>query len=105
MLMLLLENTNNICYSLPSYQKGFDDYNNNTVSKNNNNNANANLANNNKNNVKHTSSHQKKHFVICESCFWCTTYLINNIIIVSKCCPVCNNAKVEVLTVANDLLD
>ena len=101
--MLLLEKTN-LSYS-SHYQKGFYD-NNNTVSNSNNNNVNANLDNNNyKNNVKHTASNQKKHFVICESCFWCTTYLINNIIAVSKYCPVCNNAKVEVLTVANDLFD
>ena len=103
MLMLLLENTN-LSYS-SHYQKGFYD-NNNTVSNSNNNNGNANLDNNNyKNNVKHTPSHQKKHFVICESCFWFTTYLINNITCASKLCPVCTSAKVEVLTVANDLLD
>lgn len=69
----------------------------------NNNNDNADLTNINKNNVKHAANNQIKHFVICESCFWCTTYLINNVIAVPKCCPMCNNAKEEVLTVANDL--
>jgi hypothetical protein len=106
MLMLLLWNANNVWYSSLSYQRGFDDDNNdNTVSTkiSNNNNDNADLTNINKNNVKHAANNQIKHFVICESCFWCTTYLINNVIAVPKCCPMCNNAKVEVLTVANDL--
>jgi rubrerythrin len=99
--MLLLENTD-IIYS-SSYQRGCnnDDNNNNTISTNNNNNANL---DNNKNNVKYSENHQKKHFLICESCFWCTTYLRNDTTSVSTC-PICNNAKVEFLPIANDPVD
>jgi rubrerythrin len=96
--MLLFENTA-MSYS-SSYQRGLNDDNSNTVSTNNK--SNANLPNN-KNNVKYSESHQK-HFVVCESCFWCATYLINNITSVSAC-PICDNAKVEFLPIANDLVD
>jgi hypothetical protein len=100
--MLLPENTN--CMSCSSYyQRGFnDDNNDNNVSSNNNNNVN--LANNNKNNVKYSEKHQRKQFLICESCLWCTTYLINNMTYVYAC-PICNNAKVKFLPIANDLVD
>jgi rubrerythrin len=81
-----------------SYQVGYNIDNNivSTIKDN------VNTAN--KNNVKYTTSHHKKHFLLCEACFWCATYLINDITSVSKC-PICNNVKVEFLPIANDLFD
>ena len=102
MLMLLPENMN-ISYSSP-YQGGFNYHNTNIVITNNNDNNIPNLANS-KNNVKHNTLHQKKHFAICKSCFWCATYLISNVKAASKYCPICNYAKVELLPVDNDLID
>ena len=52
-----------------------------------------------KNNNKYTS-HQK-HFLLCKSCFWCATYLINNDGTTIKYIA-CNNAKVESLPMSNN---
>ena len=53
-----------------------------------------------KNNNKYTASHQT-HFLLCESCFWCASCLINSggapTTILN--CHICNNAKVESLPV------
>ena len=53
-----------------------------------------------KNNNKYTS-HQK-HFLLCKSCFWCATYLINNDCTTISKCLACNNAKVESLSISNN---
>lgn len=50
-------------------------------------------------NTKNTASHQA-HFLLCETCFWCATCLINSsgpTTILN--CPICNNAKIESLPV------
>jgi hypothetical protein len=96
MLMLLLENTNMIYSSY--YQIGLNDNTNNTVSTNNNNNANL---TNDKNDLKYSESHQK-HFLLCESCLWCATYLLNYGDVTIINCPICDNPKVESLPIANN---
>jgi hypothetical protein len=77
---------------------------------NNNNNIDSNIASKindianmaNKDNVKDTASHQKKYFLLCETCFWCATYLINDDCTTFSKCPTCNNAKVESLPIAKN---
>jgi hypothetical protein len=64
------------------------------------NNGDAKMAN--KNNVKVAASHQEKHFLLCEACFWCATYLINDGGTTVSRCPICNNAKVELLPIAKN---
>ena len=64
------------------------------------NNDDSNMAN--KNNVKYTASYQKKHFLLCEACFWCATYLISDGGTTVSKCPICNNIKVELLPIANN---
>jgi hypothetical protein len=62
-----------------------------------------NASSTNKSNNKHTASHQS-HFLLCEDCFWCATYLLNDCggTTILKC-PVCNNAKVESLPMIVEL--
>jgi hypothetical protein len=64
------------------------------------NNDGAKMAN--KNNEKDAASHQKKHFLLCEACFWCATYLINDGGTTVSKCPICNNAKVELMPIAKN---
>jgi len=64
------------------------------------NNDDSNMAN--KNNVKYTTSYQKKHFLLCEACFWCATYLISDGGTTVSKCPICNNVKVELLPIAKN---
>ena len=64
------------------------------------NNDDSNMAN--KNNVKDTASYQKKHFLLCEACFCCATYLISDGGTTVSKCPVCNNVKVELLPIAKN---
>jgi uncharacterized Zn finger protein (UPF0148 family) len=53
-----------------------------------------------KNNNQYTASHQT-HFLLCETCFWCGTCLINSGDATTKLnCPICDNAKVESLPVS-----
>jgi predicted Zn-ribbon and HTH transcriptional regulator len=54
------------------------------------------------NNVKDTASHQNKLFLLCEACFWCATYLLNDDSKTVSKCPACDNAKVESLPIANN---
>jgi hypothetical protein len=54
------------------------------------------------NNVKDTASHQNKLFLLCEACFWCATYLLNDDGTTVSKCPACDNAKVESLPIANN---
>ena len=52
-----------------------------------------------KNNNQYTASHQT-HFLLCEACFWCATCLINSSGATTILnCPICNNAKLESLSV------
>lgn len=94
MMLMLLEKTT-ISYS-SSYQassnNNIDDNIANTI------NNIANLTN--KNNVKDIQNHQM-HFLLCEHCLWCATYLIDKDRAVSNC-PICNNAKVESLPIATN---
>jgi rubrerythrin len=46
-----------------------------------------------KKNVKH-----QRHFILCESCFWCATYLMDMIETVYKC-PICNKLRVKSLLI------
>jgi len=64
------------------------------------NNDDSNMAN--KNNVKYTASYQKKHFLLCEACFWCATYLISDGGTTVSKCPIYNNVKVELLPIAKN---
>ena len=64
------------------------------------NNDDSNMAN--KNNVKYTASYQKKHFLLCEACFWCATYLISDGGTTVSKCPICNNVKLELLPIAKN---
>jgi hypothetical protein len=62
---------------------------------------NNNKSSTSKNNNKYTANHQT-HFLLCESCFWCASCLINSggaptTTILN--CPICNNANVESLPV------
>jgi hypothetical protein len=50
----------------------------------------------------------KKHFMFCESCFWCASYFIiedddDNDTIISEC-PICNKGKIESMPIADDEL-
>ena len=85
-----------ISYS-SSYQADCDNNNDKNIATRINNNAN--LANN-KNNLKDIENHQI-HFLLCKYCLWCATYLIDKGTAVSNC-PICNNAKVESLPIANE---
>ena len=40
---------------------------------------------------------RRLYFLLCESCFWCATYL-NSDIIVAKC-PLCKDSRVESLPI------
>ena len=52
-----------------------------------------------KNINKYTTNHQT-HFLLCEACFWCATCLINSSGATTILnCPICNNAKLESLSV------
>jgi len=52
----------------------------------------------NKHNNKNAS--HKTHFLLCEACFWCATCLINSSGATTILnCPICNNAKLESLSV------
>lgn len=56
-------------------------------------------GNGNKHNNKNAASHQT-HFLLCKACFWCATCLINNSSATTILnCPICNNAKLESLSV------
>ena len=52
---------------------------------------------------KNNENHQKS-FLLCESCFWCATSLINRSkeITISKNCPICNKARIKSLTISDD---
>jgi hypothetical protein len=72
------------CYNIIA-----DDYINNKTSS----------ENGNKHNDKNVPSHQP-HFLLCEACFWCATCLINSSGATRILnCPICNNAKLESLSV------
>jgi hypothetical protein len=66
-------------------------YGNITISSSNN----TNLTD--RDNNKGNASNQK-HFVLCESCFWCATCLVSRDETVSKC-PICNNLRVKSLSI------
>jgi rubrerythrin len=50
-----------------------------------------------KDQIKKNVNHQR-HFILCESCFWCATYLIGMIETVYKC-PICNSPRVKSLLI------
>jgi hypothetical protein len=51
-------------------------------------------------NNKNRQSYQK-YFILCDACLWCAT-LINNDITIYKC-PACNNAKIESLSILDNM--
>jgi rubrerythrin len=64
-----------------------------------NNNNKSSTDNDNKRNTKNTASHQT-HFLLCETCFWCATCLINSSGATAILnCPICNTTKIESLPV------
>jgi len=83
--------------SSSSYQVGYNNNDNNIASTIKDNSTTAN-----KNNIKDTASHHKKYFLLCEACFWCATYLINDGGTTFSKCPTCNNAKIESLPIAKN---
>ncbi|MFL6379248.1 MAG: hypothetical protein ACJ72R_17560 [Nitrososphaeraceae archaeon] len=51
------------------------------------------------NNSNHDGDDKKElskriHFLLCESCFWCASYISSKSVSVAKC-PNCNNNKIE----------
>ena len=54
---------------------------------------------NNNNNHHHNADDKKEnsrqiHFLLCESCFWCASYLSSKSVSVAKC-PICYSNKME----------
>ena len=43
---------------------------------------------------------KQRHFLLCESCFWCASsiYLVS----MDWICPVCNNSKIESIPIENN---
>jgi hypothetical protein len=71
----------------------------NNIADDNINNNKTSSENGNKHNNKNAPSYQT-HFLLCEACFWCATCLINSSSATTKLnCPICNNAKLESLSV------
>jgi hypothetical protein len=58
------------------------------------------------NKKKNISTKHKNHFLLlCESCFWCASSIYtdsNNNNIMNRMCPVCNNIKVESISIQNN---
>src|SRR5215212_1574714 len=58
------------------------------------------------NKKKNVSTKHKNHFLLlCESCFWCASSIYtnsNNNNIMNRICPVCNNIKVESISIQNN---
>lgn len=58
------------------------------------------------NKKKNVSTKHKNHFLLlCESCFWCASSIYtnsNNNNIINRICPVCNNIKVESISIQNN---
>ncbi len=52
-------------------------------------------------NNKNRQSYHQKYFILCDACLWCAT-LINNEIAIYKC-PACNNAKIESLSILDNM--
>jgi hypothetical protein len=51
-------------------------------------------------NEKKRTITKQRHFLLCESCFWCASsiYLVS----MDWICPVCNNNKVESIPIQNN---
>jgi hypothetical protein len=43
---------------------------------------------------------KQRHFLLCESCFWCASsiYLVS----MDWICPICNNSKIESIPIENN---
>ena len=51
-------------------------------------------------NEKKRTITKQRHFLLCESCFWCASsiYLVS----MDWICPVCNNSKIESIPIENN---
>jgi hypothetical protein len=43
---------------------------------------------------------KQRHFLLCESCFWCASSI--SLISMDWICPVCNNSKIESIPIENN---
>jgi hypothetical protein len=77
----------------------FQNYKCYNIISNDNINNNKTCENDNKHNNENVPSHQA-HFLLCKACFWCATCLISSSGATTiPNCPICNNAKLESLSV------
>ena len=51
-------------------------------------------------NEKKRTITKQRHFLLCESCFWCASsiYLVS----MDWICPICNNSKIESIPIENN---
>ena|ERR687887_169607 len=59
------------------------------------------LGNNDNNNADDKKELSKQiHFLLCESCFWCASYLSSKSVSVAKC-PNCHDNKIKCMPISN----